>query len=249
MKRRRSYCWWRCAKTHNPLASACCELELTDRHGEKVLAENQLRLSSALTPALAASLAPRPEVGPSGCHWRSARSRARPYQHQMPGADEAVRLQLVVSEASQMDDVCVRVLLTPSPTVLQPTPMRHLHHRIPSGTAAHYFEQCAGVTLSRSGRCWPGRHGSLAVEGSCRLGPTLLCESRTRIRCGWCVLVEMRVLRRLAVLRRACHPQALWLKSGPPRLLVCAVLHHSGICLTGDCGRSSSKAATTADRS
>ena len=73
-----------------------------------------------------------------------------PYQHQLRSADEAVRLQLVVTEAVQTGDCPVRVLLTPSPTVLQRTPMRHIHHRIPSGTPAICFELCAAVTHSFS---------------------------------------------------------------------------------------------------
>ena len=71
-----------------------------------------------------------------------------PYQNQLRSADETVHLQLVVTEATQTSDCLVRVLLTPSPAVLQRTPMRHLHHRIPSGTSASCDQVFVAMTHS-----------------------------------------------------------------------------------------------------
>ena len=158
-----------------------------------------------------------------------------------------MRLQLVVSEAPQTDEDCVRVLLTPSPTVLQRTPMRHLHHRIPSGTPSIYFEQCATVTLSLPQmlvwKTWQPRCQGLVQLA--RTGAPLQTPHVPSMR-----LVRERCSTSLFGFYTECIlPQELWLKNGPPRLHVCAAHHRLDTCPTGDCGQSSSKVATTADRS
>jgi hypothetical protein len=50
-----------------------------------------------------------------------------------------VRLQLTVSEYPKTGEGAVSVHLSLCPAALHRTPMRHLHHRIPSGTAAGWL--------------------------------------------------------------------------------------------------------------
>ena len=54
-----------------------------------------------------------------------------------------MRLQLTVSEHPKTEEGAVSVHLSLCPAALHRTPMRHLHHRIPSGTAAGLLFLCA----------------------------------------------------------------------------------------------------------
>ena len=91
------------------------------------------------------------------------RFRLQPRLHTV---HEDVRLRLVVAESSETGECGVHVVLSLSPVVLQRTTLRHLHHRIPSGTSTVCRKQRASHLLPPNCRRRSGRYGSLTFEGS-----------------------------------------------------------------------------------
>lgn len=119
-----------------------------------MLTDDQRRLPTAVSPALAVVEPAVPST--SGPHVRCAcyvfcsACRRRMYsdvgidpRYQLRRGEEVVLLQLTVSEYPLTGEGAVCVHLSLCPASLHRTPMRHLHHRIPSGTATGCCSFCA----------------------------------------------------------------------------------------------------------